>query len=346
MLREIQLFSPRGAAQVSAHLSPADPREMPWPRSMELVVKNNGRAAFGGQLRIAIPTGWKFTPETLPVAVAVDQTLQAKVQVTPPALVDVGRTSIYGTLVDADGKIADVDSVIPEFAAPVEIRPQSPGTLNNQQQPLSAVVKNVSTAPVSGTLELQLKGPQVVEPITQPFGPIAPGETATVAFAGPNVGLARAAWTANYTATARQIRSRTQQSLSVRLWSIVGPFEKAFGPERPVPLGVDLTQSYVDMLGHEQKWKIVATESSGMLDLTKHLKPHDNVCAYAVIYVRSTTSRKALFSTGTDDGARLGSMVSKSSATTARIRPWRTDVDSGRSAGRAECGGVQDHAGP
>lgn len=45
--------------------------------------------------------------------------------------------------------------------------------------------------------------------------------------------------------------------------------------------------------------------ADGHIDLTACFQPHENACAYAVIYARSPEARKAVVSAGSDDGVRI-----------------------------------------
>ncbi|MCE9608127.1 MAG: hypothetical protein K8U03_24845 [Planctomycetia bacterium] len=314
MVREVELYGPAGDVQVAASISPADPQSAPAPRKLQVSIHNHLAKPLAAQLRIGVPEGWKPVPETL-FGIAAGAKFETMLEVEPSSILDAGRLPIDAYFIGVEKygapdktAVVETDSVFVEFVSPVQVQPQSPSALDKKAQPLAAAVKNLSNAPISGTLELRLKGPHDVEPITQSFGPVAPNESQTVSFAVPNVDLARAPWTATYAATANRIRSRVEQPLNVRLWSIIGPFEKdiekIFGPEQSIATGIDLKRSHVDGFGNEQKWKVVAGESSGMLNLTKHINPHDNVSAYAVVYVESPKAGSAIFSTGTDDGGK------------------------------------------
>ena len=230
------------------------------------------------------------------------------VDVARPKLVDVGRYPIDASLVGKAG-VEDRFATFVEVVSPIEVKPQSPASLDRSQQALSTVLKNTSDKPLTGTCELHLQGASKLEPVTGNIGSLAPGESKTLSFTIPNIDLARGPWTATYIATADGIRSRTEQPLNVRLWSIIGPFEKdfekAFGPEQSLAAGVDLKRTHVDGFGNEQKWRVAASEPNGMLNLTKHIVPKDNVCAYAVVYVESPTAQQAIFAIGTDDGGKI-----------------------------------------
>jgi len=109
-------------------------------------------------------------------------------------------------------------------------------------------------------------------------------------------------------ADARRGAAEVLASLDVvnRGWQIVGPFPLGdkgfntdFGPEK----GVDLNASY-KAIGGTARWKPAVIQPNGYVDLNAQLNPHDNVVAYAVVYVKSPEARTAIFSAGSDDGMK------------------------------------------
>lgn len=306
MLREVELYGAAPEVALSrSHSMPVRGKQRVHP--VEIIVINRSSIEVEKAVRVEVPSGWKLSAEEQRVVVAPGKYVQPKFSVEAPSVIDAGRYPVDVSLFGGD-RPEDVSTEFFEFHSPVALQPQSPTALDVNRQPLSVVVKNVLNSPRSGTIELKLVGPRTIECPAQEFGPIAVGATQSIAFEVPDVDLAMGPWTAVYTATADGIRSRTEQPLNVRLWSIIGPFEKdmekVFGPEQTVGTGVDLAKSHADGFGNEQKWRVVAGESNGMLALTKHIVPKDNVSAYAVVFVESPKAQQAIFSTGTDDGGK------------------------------------------
>lgn len=306
MLREVEFYCATPEVSISrGHSWPI--RDKTRRREIEVVVWNRSGVEVEKQLRAEAPPGWTLDRAEVSVVLPPGKSVRVPFNVDAPELVDVGRYPTDISLL-GDGKLEDISEHFTDFYSPVAVQPQSPSALDVKRQPLSVVVKSALNSPRSGTIELKLVGPRSIECPAQEFGPIAVGATQTITFQVPDVDLALGPWTAVYTTVAEGIRTRTEQPLNVRLWSIIGPFEKdmekVFGPEQTVATGVDLTKSHVDGFGNERKWRVVAGESNGMLNLTKHIVPKDNVSAYAVVFVESPTAQQAIFSTGTDDGGK------------------------------------------
>jgi hypothetical protein len=190
-----------------------------------------------------------------------------------------------------------------DIAAPLELAPGNVRDLGTAQQALTARITNTTAAALSGQARVEIAS-QVVE---QPFGPVEPGQQVEVVFPAPRLALSGARLTAHYTAIANQLQVSADQPLGVREWNVIGTWEKdldqKFGPEKDLARGVDPARNYTDAMGHEQKWRIIASEPSGYLNLLS-LEPHENITAYALIYVTSPTARRAIFSAGTDDGGK------------------------------------------
>ncbi len=93
----------------------------------------------------------------------------------------------------------------------------------------------------------------------------------------------------------------------IRPWSLIGSFpnennkgfDAVYEPER----GVDLKKE-IKLGDKTLKWKTAMTDGNGLMNLVPQFSLHDNVVAYAVIYAKVSTPRKAILSAGTDDGCK------------------------------------------
>ena len=121
---------------------------------------------------------------------------------------------------------------------------------------------------------------------------------------------------------------------TVRPWQIVGPFpgdgafDKDFGAEKKV----DLDQNFDVMDNKKARWKTVTSdEKTGYMDLLKQFDGKENSAAYAVIYVKSPSARKAWMSAGSDDGAKIwingNNVVSNNAARAANPGDEQKEVD-------------------
>ncbi|MDQ3813592.1 MAG: HEAT repeat domain-containing protein, partial [Armatimonadota bacterium] len=90
-----------------------------------------------------------------------------------------------------------------------------------------------------------------------------------------------------------------------RRWLVLGPFpndfDKAFEPET----SIDRSKSYSVTGGKTARWKVTTAEDNGYVNLLPQFQPNENVSAYAALWVKSPTARKAVLSTGSDDGAKV-----------------------------------------
>lgn len=119
--------------------------------------------------------------------------------------------------------------------------------------------------------------------------------------------------------------------VALRGWQILGPFaaasttegfDKNYGPET----GVDLSKTYPGAGGKTIGWKPAAIQPSGLVALETQLAPNENVVGYASVYVKSPNARKAIMSTGSDDGIKAwlnGKQVIANNAN----RPATPDAD-------------------
>ena len=122
---------------------------------------------------------------------------------------------------------------------------------------------------------------------------------------------------------------------ALRTWSIVGPFpnrngegfDAVYEPEKKADPGKPVAFP----AGKTHNWKRVNTDDRGFVDLARQFNPNSDVCAYAVAYVKSARTRKAVLSIGADDGCKVwfnGSLViSKNVAVAASPGQYKADVE-------------------
>jgi hypothetical protein len=197
-------------------------------------------------------------------------------------------------------------------AAPVEVSPQTPQTLNQTKQPLSASIRNTGAQPVSGVMKAIITGKGLAKggmTLTQAFGPIAAKAEARVEVVAENLRLGGSTTHVVYEAVVDNLAVTKAQELTLREWQAIGPFpnqggagfDAVYEPERTV----DFTKE-CPVPGQKEgvRWKSLTNEPSGLVDFGKAFQPNNNVCAYAVAYVKSPTARPARLSVGSDDGVK------------------------------------------
>ena len=93
-------------------------------------------------------------------------------------------------------------------------------------------------------------------------------------------------------------------------WYVLGPFPneggKGFTAAYPPEKGVDLEASYSGAGGAKIKWTRILEPGSpaageGPVDLLRHVRPNNNVCAYAYTTIQSPQARSATLLAGGDD---------------------------------------------
>ena len=118
-------------------------------------------------------------------------------------------------------------------------------------------------------------------------------------------------------------------------WLVTGPFDNwastKFDTVYPPEIehrsgGVDRSGAYPAMGGGEARWTTAAADSNGFVDLREAVGPGMHRTAYAVTSVYSPRARKALFSLGSDDGARVWLNGEEIWANDAH-RGWEDDQD-------------------
>ncbi len=302
MLRELEVYGPPSPVEMTASLGSAEKTAAFAQETLTVSVANRSAKSVDGKIKALLPAGWSATPAEAPLKVDAGKTGTATVTIVPPKDMPIGATGIDVALVDASGKQIGLTWLTLTVASPVELAAQAPTALDKTAQPLSIAIKNVSKEAVSGSARVELSGRTALPPVEQAFGPIASGQSATVTFSVPDLDLAGGAWKATYTVRANNLVATTTQDMSVRAWSVIGPFAKDFAKDFGPETKVDFTKTYSDQMGNEQKWQSATSGSNGFVDLSPHFNPHDNVCAYAVAYVQSPDVRKAVMWIGADDG--------------------------------------------
>lgn len=302
MLREIEIYAPQSPIKVAAQVAQPQKTAVFAPEEATVTFANSSQTAFAGTAKMSAPDGWTITPAQVALNIAPGKTQTAKVRVAPATTLPIGAAFVDVNVSNAAGKAVENGWLRYDIASPIELMPGGARDVGTAKQALTASVKNLTDKPLSGVAKLEVAG----QNLEQPFGPIDAGKSADVAFAVPDLKLTGALLTANYVATANNLEIRAMQPLGVREWNVIGTWEKdletAFGPEKTVGK-VDVSKNFVDGMGAEQKWKVFASQPDGYLDLLP-LPVHENVTAYALIYVDSPKAQRAIFSAGTDDGGK------------------------------------------
>jgi len=304
MLREVEVFAPRGALNIS--VTAGEPRKtaMFATEEAKATFRNISGKPVKRTARFTMPAGWKVEPPGAVVEVAAGGAQSVPIRVTPPPVLSIGSAMLEVTAGSSgDGSATpDLGWLRYDIVAPMELTPGGVREVGSPHQALLAKVRNTGPGALSGTVKLDVDGTLV----ENPFGPVEPGNTVEVSFAVPSIKLIDAHPVAHYTATANQLQVTATQPLGLRQWNIIGTWEKnldeKFGPEKYVG-HIDPARTYTDMMGNEQKWRIISSEPSGYLNMLS-LQPNQNITAYALIYVTTRTARRAIFSAGTDDSGK------------------------------------------
>ncbi|MCY3017894.1 MAG: NEW3 domain-containing protein [Planctomycetota bacterium] len=308
MLREVEIYGPAPTVAVRAGVPSLCVTETFAKKPVTITVANKADAAAQVTARVAVPQGWEARPAELPVALGAKEAKTASFDLVPPAEIAAGPVPVQVALVDAQGKTADSDTLTLKVTAPVDLAPQMPATFDEKKQELTVVATGLSKKPIKSVLRLEVKelaaGAKAIrlenEVTLQPF------EKTPVAFTVPDVNLGSSAWHVTYSIVAEALVATAAQDIAIRLWMVAGPFAndfaKDFGPEK----GVDLAATYPALGGKTAGWKAVASNLDGYVDLVKAFQkePHENCSAYAVVYVKCPTARKAVLSVGSDDGVK------------------------------------------
>lgn len=312
MLREVEIYAPKPEVELTAAMVNTVKSETTGREPLALLVKNSGKTAFSGKVRVTVPEGWGLYPATLAVKVAAGEMQSLKTELLPPENLPVGYVPVTITLYDTLNQPVDSYYASLTVAPPVRIEPQLPATLNGAEQPVSVRVSNLTDQPVSGTLTMTAvgTGTGVRGPLELAFGPIEPRKAAVVTYTVPLMKLGeKMAWQLNYTATVNHLMLSVEQEVpAMRPWQAAGPFpneqgegfDAIYAPEQ----GVDLRKSVEMPDGATTNWKLTPNNPDGLVNLSAFFRPNENVCAYAVVYVLSPSDRAATLSAGSDDGIK------------------------------------------
>jgi len=308
-LREMEVYGPPPRVEVGAALKPAPVTAAFEQEPLAVTITNRGKNPVNGVVKVTVPPGWAAKPAEVPVTLGAHQAKSATVTLSPPAEIPTGKTPVELTLTDARGQPLDFTRAMLTVASPVQVTPQTPGAINQAQQPMSVTIKNLTPEPLSGVVRLTLTGKGAIGPLEKAFDAIPPQGSANVALLVPGLRFGEAAWRATYAVAANHLVTTSEQEFAaVRLWQVVGPFpneggggfDAVYEPEK----GVDVTKSIVLPNGNAARWKPAANGPTGFLDLLPLFEPNNNVCAYAAIYVKTPAARRAMLSVGSDDGIK------------------------------------------
>ncbi len=303
MLREVEVFAP--ASPLKIEVTAPQPRKtgLFGPEDATVTLTSHSTKPIKTTARIKAPMGWKVEPAEAPVEVAPGGTQTFSVRVIPQTVLAIGPAFVEVTASLEPEQPPALGWLRYEIVAPLELTPGIVRDVGTPQQSLTVALTNTSSAPISGTAGLAV-GSLTFE---QPFGPVEAGKSAEVSFLVPGLAVTGGQAVAHYSATFNSLQVTATQRLGVRLWNVIGTWEKdldqKFGPENDLAKGIDPARNFTDAMGNEQKWRIIASEPSGYLNMLS-LQPHENITAYALIYVTSPTARRAIFSAGTDDGGK------------------------------------------
>lgn len=309
MLREVEIYGPPAPIAIDASL-PASTVNAAFTKStMTLTVSNRTAKAAKVTAAVTVPAGWKAEPATTIVQLAANGTQKASVSLIPPVVIPTGDVPFDLTLTDAAGKVLDRNRVSLTITSPVTVTPQGVAATNAQGTQLLISVKNTSTQPASGKVAVTVtgttaNGPVTLGPVEATLNPVAAGATASVTLTVPGMTLSDATWTATYAVTANKLTTTSAQVLSVRPWMVLGSFPNDFAKEYGPEQGVDFAKSYKQPDGMDLAWKPAFSAADGLVNFLTLLNPNQNVCAYAAVYVKCPTARKATLATGSDDGIR------------------------------------------
>jgi hypothetical protein len=350
LVSELEAYGPEPPVELKASVKSTTKAEVFARETVTITVRSRSDKAHKAKAKMTAPPGWKLEPMELAFDLAGGGAAKVGTfDLVAPPEIPVGPIPVRIALVDRDGQTLDYTVLSLAVASPVEIAPQLPKTLDETQQPMSAAIRNLTDQPLNGVARLDLAGITAAGPVTkppqleQPFGPIPPRQAATLTFNVAGMKLVGPAWRATYSVRANGLLASAQQELALRGWQVLGPFpndggtgfDRAYEPESRIDLG----RAYAPPGGQAAlRWKPVMSDASGFIDLFHQFQPNSNVCAYAVVYVKSPTARKALLSAGSDDGVKAwinGKLVLSNNATRG-ASPAQDQVPVGLNAGPNE----------
>lgn len=305
MLREVEVFGPPPAVSVEL-AAEQSLRTAAFERdALKAVVGNRADKPFNGVMSFTAPAGWLVTPAMQKVAIAPGRKTTFAATLVPPRTLSAGPVFVDVALADDVNGTCDRHWARIAIAPPFTLQPQPVKPADKGDQPFSVKILNNGETPLSGRVSLELTGLAAPKTTSVDIGPVAPGATAEATLSLSAVNLLGRALRAVYIVEANRMQAIAEQDLSVREWSVVGPFakdfDKVFGPESKL----DLTQTYTDQMGNEQRWKRAVSRPDGLLDLAPQFQPNRDCCAYAAAWVQSPKARTAVAAVGSDDGSKV-----------------------------------------
>ena len=313
MLREIEVYGPSAAAEVTLGADSRRLTELEGKVPIEVTFANRAKQPAAAEARVELPSGWRAVPKSFPLAAAAEGRQTVKVDLVPPSEAQpVGLLPVTVTLHDSAGRRLGFDRMMLELAAPAALTPGLPGKIDAQRQEIPLNIKNLTKKPLQGEVRIEARPEPDGKPVVVklPFGPLAPEEQKMLAAVISHVDLMKSGYQLRYQTTANRLVLESRQGLSpIRRWQVLGPFPNLtgrafdvdFGPET----GVDLKQQFRLDDGRTIGWRPVLTSASGYLDFCPLFNPNILGCAYALTYVHSPTARKAILSSGSDDGSKI-----------------------------------------
>jgi hypothetical protein len=309
--RELEIYGPPPPAVITAKARAASFTEVNAREPLTVSFINRTDQSIAATAVVVVPAPWKAEPAEFTVSLAgLNQVQEQKVELVSPPEILTGDLPVQVTLKDAKGETLGATKLILGIAAPLDLRPETPKAVGAVSL-LPLTVRNHGQAAVSGTakLELTVYG-QNTPPKTivqeRNYGPLQPAEAVVVEFQAEGVDLAKSAWIAAYRVPVGKFL--LSASFGQWCWQVVGPFPYATDefnkPKGPEGKEIDLTKTY----GASEKkanWKPVMPESSGLIDFIKLFDPHENVCAYAVTWLKSPGAQEVVFAMGSDDGIKV-----------------------------------------
>jgi hypothetical protein len=310
-LREIEVYGPPPAVEIAGQLREATKQQAFDREPVTLTAINHTDRSREVTARLVAPEGWTTEPAELQWKLEPNATKSATVQLMTPPEIPTGNIPLSVVLLDEQDRPLDYRRLVLAIEPPVEIIAQTPPAIDESNQPLAVKIRNLTDQPLAGSVRLTLTGPVAIEPLDQVLDAIAPGGERQVEWHVPGLKLTDAAWTARYSVTANRLVTTVEQRFAqMRLWQVVGPFpnpggqgfDAVYAPEQQVDVSKPVA---VPGGPGNVSWKPASNNPAGFVDLLGLFQPNNQVCAYAVIYVKSPDARRAMISAGSDDGIKI-----------------------------------------
>ena len=309
LVSELEAYGPPVPARLRGFIEPPAAGASYAREILHVRIINQAGAEMKGSVTIRPPEGWTAVPSTLPVSLGSKEPSKAlTVQLQAPATIPTGTMGVSLLLSDAAGHPIDAAGPTLDIPSPVQVTPQTPTTVDEKEQPLSVVVRNITDKPLSGVVTLSTGGQGTIAAPDQPFGPLAPNSDTTIQYTVAGLRLVGAPVKATYSVKASGRVTTVEQPFALRGWQLIGPyawdggkgFDAVYEPEN----GADSTRPYTVMGGKQAAWKLGVSDANGYINLLPYFDPNTNVVAYALVYVKSPDDRTATLSAGSDDGIK------------------------------------------